>query len=110
MSRLELVRDLIPKLTPSERVRAMRWLADAGPESPGVERTHGVCGGEACLLRTRIPVWVLVQARRLGTTARDLLTAYPSLRSEDLDNAWTYYEGHREEIDRVIAIEEHDED
>ncbi len=106
MSRLEAVRDLIAELTPAERVAALRLLT--GPESPGVERTPGVCGGEACLLRTRIPVWVLVRARQLGTAESDLLRAYPSLCAEDLGNAWAYYDGHRKEIDRLVEENEDD--
>ena len=106
MSRLEVVRDLIAELSPAERAQAMRWLVSAGQKSPGVERARGVCGGEACLLRTRIPVWVVVQARHLGASEADLLNAYPSLCIEDLHNAWTYYEGHREEIDRLVEENE----
>lgn len=99
---------MIAELSPAERAQAMRLLADSPRESPGIERVHGVCGGEACLLRTRIPVWVLVHARNLGTDDSDLLSAYPSLRAEDLDNAWAYYDGHREEIDRLVAENERD--
>lgn len=33
---------------------------------PGVEMTPGVIGGEACIVRTRIPVWMLENHRRLG--------------------------------------------
>ena len=36
----------------------------------------------------------------------DLLTAYPSLRAEDLVNAWVYVWTHHEEIDREIAKNE----
>ena len=79
MSRLETVRDLIAELSPAERVQAMRWLTSTGPETPGVERTRGVCGGAACLLRTR---------------------------TEDLRNAWAHYEGHRKEIDRLVEENE----
>jgi uncharacterized protein (DUF433 family) len=32
--------------------------------------------------------------------------AYPSLRAEDLANAWAYVRGHREEIEREIAENE----
>lgn len=45
MSRLEAVRDLIAELSPTERAQAMRWLAAAGRESPGIERTRG-CAAE----------------------------------------------------------------
>jgi uncharacterized protein (DUF433 family) len=47
-------------------------------------------------------VWVLEQARRLGTSEADLLQCYPTLRAEDLANAWAYVRSHREEIDRQI--------
>ena len=75
MSRLETVRDLFAELSPAERVQAMRWLTGTSPETPGIERTRGVCGGAACLLRTRIPVWVLVRARQLGSSESELLDA-----------------------------------
>ena len=53
-----------------------------------------VCGGEPCLVRTRISVWLLEQARRLGTSEQELLEDYPSLRAEDLVNAWAYVRIH----------------
>jgi uncharacterized protein (DUF433 family) len=40
-----------------------------------------------CIVRTRIPVWLLEQARSLGTSEQDLLEAYPAPRAEDLVNA-----------------------
>jgi uncharacterized protein (DUF433 family) len=57
-------------------------------------------------VRTRIPVWVLVQARQLGTSEADLLHAYPTLRAEDLTNAWAYYRAHKADIDRDIQENE----
>lgn len=72
MSRLETVRNLIAELSPAERVQAMRWPTSTGPETPGVERTRGVRGGAACLLRPRIPVWVPVRARQLGSSESEL--------------------------------------
>ena len=109
MSRLETVRNLIAELSPAEKAQAMRWLAGGGSDLPGVERNHGVCGGEACVLRTRIPVWVLVRARQLGASESDLLEAYPSLRSEDLGNAWAYYDAYRYEIDCLVDVNDEDE-
>lgn len=107
MSRLDTVRKLIAELSPGERAQAMQWLAGRpGHGSPGIEGTAGVCGGEPCVVRTRIPVWLLVQAHKLGSRESDILRAYPSLRAEDLGNAWSYYDLHREEIDRQIAENE----
>ena len=49
---------------------------------------------------------VLVRARQLGSGESNLLDAYPSLCAEDLRNAWAYYEGRREEIDRLVEENE----
>jgi uncharacterized protein (DUF433 family) len=60
-----------------------------GDTFPGIESHPGICGGVPCVVRTRIPVWVLEQSRRLGISEADLLRSYPTLRSEDLANAWS---------------------
>ena len=44
-------------------------------------------------VRTRVPVWVLEQSRRLGMSEDELLRSYPTLRAEDLVNAWAYLTG-----------------
>jgi uncharacterized protein (DUF433 family) len=79
---------------------------DLGEAFPGIESTPGVCGGEPCIVRMRIPVWLLVQARRLGTSEADLLRSYPMLRAEDLVQAWAYALAHREEIEQQILANE----
>ena len=72
-----------------EKAQLLRWVVqDLGEALPGVENRPEVCGGEACIVRTRIPVWLLVQARRLGTSDVDILRSYPTLRAEELANAW----------------------
>jgi uncharacterized protein (DUF433 family) len=57
-------------------------------------------------VRTRIPVWVLEQLRRQGICEAELLRSYPTLRAEDLANAWGYVRAHREEIDQQIRENE----
>ena len=42
----------------------------------GIEKTPGVCGGSACIAGTRIAVWGIVEASRLGYSEADLLTSY----------------------------------
>jgi uncharacterized protein (DUF433 family) len=74
---------------------------------PGIEKTPGICGGDARVANTRIPVWILVQARNLGNSEADLLQNYPTLRAGDLANAWDYAAAHTQEIDQ--AIRENDE-
>ncbi len=72
----------------------------------GIEASPNVCGGEPCIVRTRIPVWTLEQSRRLGITEADLLRSYPTLRAEDLANAWAFVRLHREDIESQIAENE----
>jgi uncharacterized protein (DUF433 family) len=103
MSTLDKVRELIAELSPGEKAQTLQWLVrDLGNAFPGIERTPGVAGGEPCLVRTRIPVWVLVQARKLGSSESEILRAYPSLRAEDLANAWAFYDAHKAEIEQQI--------
>jgi uncharacterized protein (DUF433 family) len=104
---LEKLEKQIRSLTRAEKAQILQWVVrDLGEAFPGIESRPGVCGGEPCIVRTRIPVWVLEQARRLGTSEADLLSSYPSLRAEDLSNAWAYVGAHREDIDRQIRENE----
>ena len=73
---------------------------------PGIDSRPDVCGGEPCIVRTRIPVWLLERARQLGTSERELLEAYPSLGAEDLVNAWAYVRSHGAEISTQIEANE----
>lgn len=101
---------LLAGMTRAEKAQLLQWLVrDLGDAFPGIESQPGVVGGDACIVRTRIPVWLLEQARRLGTSEAELLSAYPALRAEDLANAWAYVRSHREEIERQIAENESDE-
>ena len=70
-----------------------------------IRHTEGVVGGYACVRNTRIPVWTLVQIKKLGRTEAQLLTDYPGLTEDDLDAVWTYYRDHTDEIEQAIAAE-----
>ena len=107
MHALQEIEKLLPTLTRAEKAQVLQWVVrDLGEVFPGIESTPGVCGGEPCIVRTRIPVWLLVQARRLGTSEADLLRSYPMLRAEDLVHAWAYALAHREEIEQQILANE----
>ncbi|MBI4908988.1 MAG: DUF433 domain-containing protein [Acidobacteria bacterium] len=81
-------------------------MSNGGDDFPGIDFSSEVCGGAACIARTRIPVWLLERYRRLGVTERDLLDSYPTLRAEDLANAWAYARIHAAEIDTQIQANE----
>lgn len=75
-------------------------------DGPSIVSTPGVNGGDPSVIRTRIPVWLLVQACHFGASDADILRSYPNLFAEDLVNAWAYYRKHRNEIDAQIAENE----
>lgn len=107
MSKKEEVKELISEMTRAEKAELLQWVVrDLGDAFPGIESSLGVCGGEPCIVRTRIPVWLLEQARRLGATEADLLRCYPTLRAEDLVNAWAYVRSHSDEIEQQIRENE----
>jgi uncharacterized protein (DUF433 family) len=70
-------------------------------ECEGVVRTPGVCGGVACIERTRIPVWILNRLRQLGASDAAILEQYPDLQPRDLVCAWKYVALHPSEIDEA---------
>jgi uncharacterized protein (DUF433 family) len=107
MTKTEEVKEILSTLTRAEKAELLQWVVqDLGDAFPGIEMTPGVCGGEPCIVRTRIPVWLLEQARRLGANDSDLLRSYPTLRAADLVNAWAYVRSHRDEIDQQIKENE----
>ena len=107
MTVLQKAEELVSAMTPAEKAQVLQWIArDFGGAFPGVDSSLDVAGGEPCIVRTRIPVWALVQARKLGASEADLLRMYPTLRAEDLVNVWAYYRLHRDEIDQQIVENE----
>jgi uncharacterized protein (DUF433 family) len=107
MTILKKAEELVSAMTPAEKAQVLQWVArDFGGAFPGIETNPDVAGGEPCVVRTRIPVWVLVQSRKLGASEADLLKMYPALRAEDLVNVWAYYRLHRSEIEQQIAENE----
>ncbi len=107
MLRLDELERELASLSRAEKARLLQWIVqDLGESFPGVDSTPGVCGGEPCIVRTRIPVWILQQMRCQGVSEADLLRSFPTLRAEDLTNAWAYVRVHRGEIEQQIRENE----
>ena len=110
MRKLQEIETLLSTMTRGEKAQLLQAVArDLGDAFPGIETTPGVCGGEACIVRTRIPVWLLEQAKRLGASEGELLLNFPTLRAEALVNAWAYARSHREEVEDQIRANEEDQ-
>ena len=107
MATLQDVETALTTLTKGEKAQLLQTLVrDLGDSFPGIDSIPGVSGGEASIVRTRIPVWILVRARQLGLNDAAILASYPTLRAEDLANAWAYYRSHRDEIEQQITENE----
>lgn len=111
MSMVQEAEDLIARMSRAEKAQILQVVArEIAGAFPGIESIPGVQGGDPCIVRTRIPVWVLAEYRRLGMSESELLANYPSLRAEDLVNAWAYVRAHRDEIDRQIQEQQPDDE
>ena len=70
---------------------------------PGIEKTRGVCGGRACIVRTRIPVWSIIKWQTMGMSETKLLKNFPTLVKSDILAANLYYSLYQTDIDNDIA-------
>jgi uncharacterized protein (DUF433 family) len=90
-------------LTPEEKAQAIQILIQTLTNKPlGITKIPDICGGDACIAGTRIPVWSLIESRRLGISEAQLLDDYPHISAADLVNAWAYADAHPEEIEEAI--------
>jgi uncharacterized protein (DUF433 family) len=96
----------LPLVKQQEALDFVEFLARQNELAAGVESTPGVAGGAACIAQTRIPVWLLVQARQLGSSEAEILRSFPVLTAEDLANAWAYYRANPESIEQEIVANE----
>lgn len=104
---LTQVEQILPTLSPAEKAQLLQWIVrDLGDVQPGIESRPDVCGGEGCVVRTRIPVWLLQQMRQSGLSEAAILANYPTLRAEDLANAWSFVRNHTHKIEQQIRENE----
>ena len=107
---LSKAESLIHELSEADKVQLLKWLEkEVNNGSSGIEKADTVMGGSACIRQTRIPVWLLEQARRQGTSEAELLRNYPQLTAADLTNAWDYANTHGIEIEEAISTNEADD-
>jgi uncharacterized protein (DUF433 family) len=89
----------------SGKADAMREVAAAQQAAviekvePCIRKTPGVCGGRACIRKTRMPVWLLFRMWNKKLTDQEILKSYSdTLTQEDLDEARSYIADNFKEI------------
>ena len=98
MTTQELETQLI-NLSPGDQLLAMQVLLRMviAPVR-GITKTPGVMGGDACIAKTRIPVWLLVSYRQQGMSDGQILEGYPDLSAADLVTVWAYAKVYADEV------------
>jgi uncharacterized protein (DUF433 family) len=71
-----------------------------------IRKTPGISDGAACIGRTQIPVWKLIDLRLQGCSDLNLLNDFPELSKDDLKVAFAYYAQNGPEIDDAIATKD----
>lgn len=90
-------------LTPIDKAEAISLLTQSlKNRGRPITKTPGVMGGDACIDKTRIPVWLLASYRNNGATDAFILDCYPHLSAADLVNVWAYTEAYPDEIEEAI--------
>jgi uncharacterized protein (DUF433 family) len=92
---------VIESLTPEENLLFQEKLSLS---ARAIQSTPGVCGGNARIRNTRIPVWTLVSLHQQGVHEAQLLRNYPVLDDRDLENAWRYYATAKKSIALLFPI------
>jgi uncharacterized protein (DUF433 family) len=89
---------------PSKEVGIM--ATDTSKNQSWVHKTPGVCGGDACIRKTRITVWGLVLSRKLGAPETSILNNIVGLTPDEMEAAWEYYRSNAYEIDEANRLNE----
>jgi len=87
-------------------VHGAELAARAADPPVRIEKHPDVVGGLARIHQTRVPVWIVEQARRLGMSETEILSAFPTLHIEDVLSAWSYAQEHADEIEHDILLNE----
>ena len=110
MTALQNAATLLPQMSSVEKAQLLQWvISDLTNVFPGIVKTPGVCGGDACIANTRIPVWSIINSLQIGLTEKEILYNFPSLTHRDLKNALDYYRANESEIDEQIRENHEDE-
>jgi uncharacterized protein (DUF433 family) len=73
-------------------------------DHPYIESIPTILSGETVIRGTRTPVRAIAEHWKFGDTAEEIAGKLPHLRLAQIFDALGYYDDHREEIERHIAL------
>ncbi len=89
-------------VTLEQHARPLLTEAAARTEHPYIGKVPGVVGGEPIVVGTRTPVRAIVERWKFGESPEVIQSHYPHLRLAHIFDALSYYEDHRQEIEKYI--------
>jgi uncharacterized protein (DUF433 family) len=72
-------------------------------DHPHIAQTESILSGEPIIKGTRTPVRAVVEHWKFGDSPEEIARKLPHLRLAHIFDALSYYDDHREEIERYIA-------
>jgi uncharacterized protein (DUF433 family) len=94
------VRELRELLQPQDAARP----ASEVTEHPHIEQQANVLSGEPVIKGTRTPVRAIVEHWKFGDPPDEIARKLPHLRLAQIFDALSYYDDHRDEIERYILL------
>jgi uncharacterized protein (DUF433 family) len=73
-------------------------------EHPHIEQQANVLSGEPVIKGTRTPVRAIVEHWKFGDPPDEIARKLPHLRLAQIFDALSYYDDHRDEIERYIVL------
>ena len=78
--------------------------AGTSTDHPHITRVENILGGEPIIKGTRTPVRAIVEHWKFGDSPEEIARKLPHLRLAHIFDALSYYDDHRDEIERYIAL------
>ena len=78
--------------------------AGAPTDHPHITQSESILGGEPIIKGTRTPVRAIVEHWKFGDSPEEIARKLPHLRLAHIFDALSYYDDHRDEIERYIAL------
>lgn len=102
--RLDILEGTVRELRELLQPRAVARPAGEVTEHPYIERQANVLSGEPVIKGTRTPVRGIVEHWKFGDPPNEIAHKLPHLRLAHIFDALSYYDDHRDEIERYIVL------
>jgi uncharacterized protein (DUF433 family) len=79
-------------------------LPSAPTSHPYITQTEAILSGEPIIQGTRTPVRAVVEHWKFGDSPEEIARKLPHLRLAQIFDALGYYDDHRAEVERYIAL------